>query len=96
MGKSYTSKEIKDRILKCIQNNELLISDYVNIFSQLMFEGKIDNKQLVNNFEEIRDYLNLQTITSFSEEHECSYNGVKFKKNLRTSIKNTEYIVDND
>ena len=66
----------------------------MNIINKIK-NGEFSNMELIKIFEAIRDYLKLQTITSFRKKHGLSYNGVKFKKNLRTKILKTEYIVDN-
>jgi len=56
----------------------------------------LNNQELVEIFEAVRDRLNLQTIQTFRKRHGLSYNGVQFKKNLRTWVQKTQYIVDND
>jgi len=63
---------------------------------QLINEGKVNNKCLVKIFELCRDYLNLQTKTTFAKNHNLSYNGVDCRKNLRTTVQKTVYIVDNE
>ena len=56
----------------------------------------LNNQELVEIFEAVRDRLNLQTIQTFRKRHGLSYNGVQFQKNLRTRVQKTQYIVDND
>lgn len=60
------------------------------------FLESLSNEDLLQIFNFSRDILNLQTISSFKRKHGLSYNGVRFKKNLRTKIQKIELIVDNE
>jgi hypothetical protein len=51
-------------------------------------------EEKLRQFNQLCDELNLQTIVSFSKKHGITYNGVQYKKNLRTNIQGIELIVD--
>ena len=90
------NEEIKRLILKYMQKllENLTNAELVALSGAI--RERLTNSELVGEFEAIRDKLNLQTITSYKNAHGCSYNGVKFRKNLRTEVQETEYIVDNE
>lgn len=57
--------------------------------------SSLSNEDLLQVFNITKDILDIQTISSYKRKHKMSYNGVRFKKNLRTSIQNIELIIDN-
>ena len=68
------------------------------IFTDLekqLYEGKFDNKDLVQLIELAGDYLNLQTIPDYAKENNISYNGAKKCRNV-IKLFNVKFIIDND
>jgi hypothetical protein len=97
------SEQIRLRLLECLNKKEIITDDLIKVFSQLMFEGKLSNNQLLELFNEIRDYLNLQTIESYRKNQinpktnrPFSYNWMKTKDVLQTEIQGKKYYVDNE
>jgi hypothetical protein len=60
-----------------------------------MRAGEFTNEDLVQFIESVGDYLNLQTIPDYANEHKMSYNGVKKFRNIKEILK-VKFVIDND
>ena len=70
--------------------NELVL----NRLSELISNGEIDNKGLVQIIELAGGFLNLKTRSAYSKENNISYNGAKkFRENI--NLFGVTFIIDN-
>ena len=70
--------------------NELVL----NRLSELISNGEIDNKGLVQIIELAGGFLNLKTRSAYSKENNISYNGAKkFRENI--NLFGVKFIIDN-
>ena len=60
-----------------------------------MHAGEFENEDLVQFIESVGQYLNLQTIANYANEHKMSYNGVKEFRTIREIFK-VKFVIDND
>lgn len=74
------------------------LSDYeqksIDKLGQAIQEGKWSNKGLVQLFELIGVYCNLETISDYSRRTGLSYNGVKKFRETK-EIFNVKFVIDN-
>lgn len=60
-----------------------------------MHAGEFTNEDLVQFIESVGQYLNLQTIANYANDHKMSYNGVKEFRTIREIFK-VKFVIDND
>lgn len=90
------SEQVSNRIVELVKNNEFEISDLLQIFSQLIHEGILDNKDIVKIIQYLfDDILQAKTRTKYSEVHNGSYNKHQFAKGERFKLCGKEFITDN-
>ena len=56
----------------------------------------VNNRQALEEFEELRDYLQILNKPAFARKIGKSFNGVKFNKRLKTIISGKSHFVSND
>ena len=66
----------------------------LNFVSEKFENKELDNDSLVQLIELCGNYLNLQTIPSYAQEHKMSYNGVKKFRNIITLF-SIKFVIDN-
>lgn len=75
-----------------IQENTTKIIDFVS----RKFEAReLNNNSLVELFKHMGRYLNLQTISDYSRDHNMSYEGVKKGRKIE-EIFGIKFVIDNE
>jgi hypothetical protein len=89
------SEQIRNRIVELVKNNEFKKLDLLQVFSQLVHEGVLDNKDIVKIVQYLfNDILQAKTRTKYSKVHDGSYNKHQFAKGERFKLCEKEFIVD--
>lgn len=74
--------------------NELLTSKICEHLSAQIMSGKLDNDDLVQIIAHVGNYLNLETVSTYSRQHGMSYNGVKKFRNV-INLFGAKFVIDN-
>lgn len=77
--------------LKIKQNTEKLISFVEDKF----IAGELDNNSLLQLFEVMGQYLNLETIPNYAKRTGLTYNGVKCTRMIK-EIFGVKFVIDNE
>lgn len=97
-----TSEHIRNRIIEVVKNNQFSIDDLLQVFSQLVHEGELENKDIIKIVQYLHnDILNAQTKASHRKQinpitgKNYSYNSHQFMKGERYTLSDIEFITDN-
>jgi len=63
---------------------------------EVIHNGEINNRDLVQIFEHISIILNLKTISNYAKSEKISYNGALKRKTERLIVDKVEFIINND
>jgi hypothetical protein len=91
------SEKVRNRIVELVRNNELEKSDLLQVFSQLVHDGILNNKDIIKIIKYLfDDILQAKTRTKYSKAHDGSYNKHQFAKGERFKLCGKEFITDNN
>ena len=91
------SEQVRNRIVELVKNNEFEISDLLQIFSQLMHDGILDNKDIIKIIKYLfDDILQAKTRSGYAKSKGKWYNSHPFAKGERFLLCGKEFITDNE
>ena len=87
-----------NKVVKTIQNFEPMTRSA--LIRERLFEcihkGEIDNVDMVQIISHISTILNLQTLTTYAQRQNISYNGAKKRQSPTMTIAGQTFIIDNE